>query len=188
MNEQDRRVKRTQRLLGAALLELMGEQNYDAITIRDITERADIAYATFFRHYKSKDDLLLHRLDGMMQQLDALALQSSGPYYRSEGILIFEHMLEHSDFYRNIFESASFIKRLRERLTEVMLTDIQRKNPPATPIPIEIIAHHLAASLLALMEWWLTHRQPYPPEQMGEIYEQLIIKGTWSVIPPKTPS
>ncbi|NCF69861.1 MAG: TetR/AcrR family transcriptional regulator, partial [Chloroflexi bacterium] len=45
----DRRIRRTRRLLEAALLDLVDEQPYPSITIRDITDRADIGYATFFR-------------------------------------------------------------------------------------------------------------------------------------------
>ena len=54
----DRRVKRTQRLLAEALISLTLEKGYDAVSIRDITERADVAYATFFRHHEDKEALL----------------------------------------------------------------------------------------------------------------------------------
>jgi AcrR family transcriptional regulator len=50
MDTHDRRVKRTQSALAKALIALTLEKGYDAVTIRDITERADIGYATFFRH------------------------------------------------------------------------------------------------------------------------------------------
>src|SRR5437879_11312519 len=51
MDLQDRRVKRTQKALARALIELTLEKGYEAITIRDITDKAEVGYATFFRHY-----------------------------------------------------------------------------------------------------------------------------------------
>ena len=63
MEKIDRRVRRTYKLLGDALISLILEKGYEDITIKDITERADVAYVTFFRHYKTIDDLLQQRLD-----------------------------------------------------------------------------------------------------------------------------
>lgn len=184
MNEQDRRVKRTQKLLGEALIELMLQKGYDAVTIRDITERADIAYATFFRHYKSKDDLLLQRVDGTLRELETLTAQIPGRYYLNEGVLIFEHMRQNSEFYRRLFESVSFGRRLRQRIADDILVQSFKHvaSTDAPSIPIEIVAHHIAASLLALMEWWLNNRQPYSPQRMGEIYEQLIIRASYGAM------
>ena len=45
------------------MIALILEKGYESVTIRDITERADIGYATFFRHYHAKDDLLQDVLD-----------------------------------------------------------------------------------------------------------------------------
>ena len=42
MNTDDRRVMRTRRLLKQALIELTNEKSYEEITIRDITDQADI--------------------------------------------------------------------------------------------------------------------------------------------------
>jgi AcrR family transcriptional regulator len=189
MNEKDRRVKRTQRLLGEALNELMLHKGYDAVTIRDITERADIAYATFFRHYKSKDDLLMQQIDGSLHDLEMLTAQLPGRYYLNEGILLFEHMRQNSDFYSRLFESATVGKRLRQRIAEDVLRQTQKQLAPTAVIviPLEIVAHHIAASLLALMEWWLVNRQPYPPQRMGEIYEQLIIRAAYSAMSSEPP-
>jgi AcrR family transcriptional regulator len=182
MNESDRRVKRTQRLLSEALFELMLEKGYDNVTIRDLTQRADIAYATFFRHYKSKDEIILRQVDESLGELQKLMPELRGRFYLHTGTLLFEHMQQNNEFYRRLFESASFSKQLRLRLAEnTLMRSRQRLPAGAEPlIPVEIVANHLSASLLALMEWWLANRQPYPPQRMAEIYDQLIVRSSYA--------
>ena len=55
----DKRIKRTRRILGEAFIDLLQKENFYTITIRDITEKADVAYSTFFRNFESKEELLL---------------------------------------------------------------------------------------------------------------------------------
>src|SRR5437762_14310178 len=69
MEVRDRRVRRTQHLLARALIALTLEKGYEAVTIRDITERADLGYATFFRHYHDEDELLEAFLEVVMAEL-----------------------------------------------------------------------------------------------------------------------
>ena len=54
VNEADPRVKRTRKLLQDALLELLTEKNFDAITVQDIAERSTINRATFYAHFADK--------------------------------------------------------------------------------------------------------------------------------------
>src|SRR5437867_644732 len=53
----DRRVRRTTRALIEALVALVLEKRYDAITIQDLLDRADVGRSTFYAHYRGKDDL-----------------------------------------------------------------------------------------------------------------------------------
>src|SRR5258708_7426381 len=59
MVKADRRVERTRERLQKSLIDLMSERGYDAITIQDIVDRADLARTTFYVHYTSKDDLFV---------------------------------------------------------------------------------------------------------------------------------
>ena len=73
MKKLDRRVLRTRQSLSDAMISLALEIGYEAITIKTLTKHAQIGYATFFRHFKSKDDLLLHVLQsGLDEMLDLL--------------------------------------------------------------------------------------------------------------------
>jgi AcrR family transcriptional regulator len=54
----DRRIVKTKRLLENALVKLMIEKGFDKISIKDLTEEADINRGTFYLHYKDKYDLL----------------------------------------------------------------------------------------------------------------------------------
>jgi AcrR family transcriptional regulator len=54
----DARIERTLKALRGALLQLLEEQSFDQITIRDICASAGAGYATFFRHYPDKAALL----------------------------------------------------------------------------------------------------------------------------------
>jgi AcrR family transcriptional regulator len=46
------RVRRTQKLLREALVELIEERNFESLTIGEITERAMISRAAFYRNYQ----------------------------------------------------------------------------------------------------------------------------------------
>jgi AcrR family transcriptional regulator len=55
----DKRVQRTRELLEKALIELINEQGYDAVTVQDIVNRANLGRTTFYLHYQSKDELFM---------------------------------------------------------------------------------------------------------------------------------
>ena len=72
MEHVDRRVRRTKKSLGNALIALTLEKEYEEITIQEITERADVGYRTYFRHYADKDELLKDVLSTTMMELREL--------------------------------------------------------------------------------------------------------------------
>src|SRR5690242_18297174 len=55
----DRRIQRTRRLLHEAILELIHERGWDAITVQDVCERADVGRSTFYVHFADKEELLV---------------------------------------------------------------------------------------------------------------------------------
>src|SRR5579883_1946929 len=65
----DRRVQRTQQLLEAALLSLIKEKEFDAISVQEIIDRANVGRATFYAHYDNKEDLLESGFDGLLETL-----------------------------------------------------------------------------------------------------------------------
>ena len=79
MNTADLRVQRTRRLLREALIELVSSQGYESITIRDITQRAQVGYKTFYRHYTSKEALLQTILDEIVADFQKALLSPAAP-------------------------------------------------------------------------------------------------------------
>src|SRR5690349_18531587 len=70
-NGLDRRVRRTREAIHQALMALMLEKGYDAVTVSEIIERADIGRSTFYAHYTDKRDVLFASLDGLADFLRA---------------------------------------------------------------------------------------------------------------------
>ncbi len=182
MDRMDRRVTRTRNLLAQALIALTLEKDYEAVTIRDIAARADVGYATFFRHYHDKDALLLDVLDLILDELIALIQphvdQSDAA---KEGTLIFHYVQEHASLCRVLLKSrgsALLWERIREAGVRSALTlNRSRENS----LPAEVAAHHLVIATLGLIQWWLEHDLPYPAERMGAIYQELIVRPTRSL-------
>ncbi len=58
MNTEDRRAKRSRRLLLEAFRALLTEKTFDAITVQDVSERADVNRGTFYAHFPDKYALL----------------------------------------------------------------------------------------------------------------------------------
>jgi AcrR family transcriptional regulator len=173
----DRRVKRTHKLLEEALVELTLEKGYDAITIREITERADVGYATFFRHYPDKEALLAEVLHSMKEDLGLLLPYTLTSNPEETGRLIFQYVADHCDLCKvllNSTDTMSLIKPVQELGLQEAETMFGTNRQPG--IPIDIVVNHLMASLVMLIRWWLDNDRPYTPEQMGKIVADLIIR------------
>lgn len=93
----DIRVRRTKRLLHQALLDLTGERGYDAITVGDVLQCAQVARSTFYAHFRDKDDLLLAGFKDMSDHLpnNLFAVPDSvAPAYPPFGVVLFHHVGE----------------------------------------------------------------------------------------------
>ena len=183
MEQSDRRVQRTHQLMERALMELAEEKGYAAVTIKDITDRANVAYITFFRHYKDKNELLLHMLEQIIKDIEQMTADfAPAPHHETEGRLIFEHATANRAFYRILLSqdgTTSVYRRVRDMIATITLGHLKghiaAENTDEPAIPLAIATNHVAASLLALIEWWLEQDMPYPPQRMADIYVKLIL-------------
>ncbi len=177
MKVHDRRVQRTLQNLGAAMVALTLERGYDNVTIRDLTDRAGVGYATFFRHYADKEallrDLLEEVLDGLVTRLEPLSVDADAA---ATGALVFQHVRANADLYRVLLGSQGSVDLLGRALevgTASLLRTLDRR--PGSIVPLELAAYHVVRSFVALIEWWLAHGLKPAPQVMGRIYQELIL-------------
>ena len=181
----DPRVRRTRRMLRDALVSLVLEKDFASISIRDVTERAEVAYITFFRHFESLDQLLMEVLDEGLAELlghiETLAKQSETSALETEGRLIFEYIGKNADLFRILIKSQS-VTRVRKKVVRNIAVIFQKSCLPlarsGSQVATAIMSNHIATSLLSLIEWWLDNKMAPPPAQMGKVYKSLIIDST----------
>lgn len=186
----DRRVQRTRQALFAALMELLGEKNYTAITISDITEQANVGRATFYLHYKDKDDLLASNLETLFaevaKQIRPLLKQSLLAGGTEQGRILFEEAAQNSDLYRMILGGQGgmmLYARLQSRMAALM-GDMMEKMIMGgdSPVEISLLANYLVGAILSLVKWWLDNDMPHSPDYMAAVMQQLIRPGMERVL------
>src|SRR3981189_3348046 len=102
----DRRIPRTRAMLQHALTSLILKKGYEAITIQDICDEANVGRSTFYAHYTSKDDLKRKGFEHLRKELvdrQREAQAASGEIKDrslSFSLTMFEHARDHIDLYR----------------------------------------------------------------------------------------
>jgi AcrR family transcriptional regulator len=182
-----RRLQTRQRLIRATL-QLVLEKGYEAISIQDITDRADLGRGTFYIHFKDKEEVVWSAIQEIFQELEQKAhaqLDRRMPQVEYFGLLnIFRHAQANRDLYRVVFSqqgSAILTARAQDFLTKAFLVDIRAAPEPPEinfHIPEEIEAQILTGVISRLLFWWLENPDRYTPEQMAAMtYEALYRKS-----------
>jgi AcrR family transcriptional regulator len=202
ITKSDRRVNRTRRQLRAALMALILEKGYDAVTIEDITERADLGRTTFYLHYRDKEELLLESIDTIAEELKAQISQlmeqqpvGDPPFINPDPsnrpiALVFRHAAENADLYHIILHGEGATKtssRLRDVISEAAREFFIKRFPGSlldidAKMPVEVLTNYFAGSLLAIITWWLESGKPYTAEQMTEMFMKLFFLGGLNVL------
>lgn len=190
----DRRVQRTRELLSQALMSLIVEKGYEAITVQNIIDRANLGRSTFYAHYQDKEDLLMSGLEEVVHNLmrgmekAASATQGTASNRRILSVLpMFTHAQEQYDLHKAIIAGRGvdvILKAIQKHLSLHLEEELARRLPAGqTPtIPLNVVAYHLAGTLLNLLIWWLEQNMPYPPERMDEIFQELAMPGVLAVL------
>ena len=131
----DRRIQRTQELLKTALMSLIQEKGFEALSVQDIIDRANVGRATFYAHFDNKEDLLRSGIEGLRQSLRECQRKALSQTPRTEERVfafsreMFTHANEHRDVFRAMLgkRSGSVIQQLFHR----MLIDLVREEVKA---------------------------------------------------------
>jgi AcrR family transcriptional regulator len=183
MAKTDRRVQRTRELLQKSLIDLIGEHGYDAITVQEIVDRANVARTTFYVHYNSKDELFMSCHEAIVSDFhfgprhllsrEALLSPEAPPGMLSA----FRHLEEARALMYPIFQGKDGLLILR-RIRDGSAQDIEASLRAAfaeadSTIPLDVLANYLAGARIALVQWWLEKRQPYSLENMAQTFHRL---------------
>src|SRR5207302_8922375 len=100
------RVKRTQKLLREALIELIEERGFDALTIGELTERAMVSRAAFYRNYQDKYDLVEQIFEEAMSALlNAVGEMGPGQHPPEVWVTFVEHIAKYERLCRALLGS-----------------------------------------------------------------------------------
>lgn len=178
----DRRVQRTRKSLQEALIALILEEGYDDISILDITEKANLGRATFYLHFKDKDELLLEVIDQLVVDfLDQVPQLTAAQWHLKDTktiIKLFEFAANHYDLYRiltigkgGITAARQLQSSIAENVKDFIQSELDGLGTEAV-LPLDFIANHFTGSLLAIIYWWLDNDLPYSAEEMAKMFQQ----------------
>ncbi|MBA2684287.1 MAG: TetR family transcriptional regulator [Gemmatimonadaceae bacterium] len=180
---EDRRVLRTKRALGVALVELMVAEEFDAITVQHVIERAKVGRTTFYAHFRNTDDLLLSDAERFFAMLEQ--------YFDRPGVAgrrvapvaeLLQHMRDVREFQRAV-DRAGRRDLLFDLVAGHLAKMIARRIAALVPdtsslsVPIPVASRMYAGALVELVRWSLDREATHSPAWVDARYHEVVWLG-----------
>lgn len=186
MEKLDKRVAKTRFGLQRALIDLMVERGYEYVTVQHVLDRAGVGRATFYSHYRDKEDLLRGSLDNLKAALTHHWRQSLASESKEVGELRFVlPFLQHLNGSRHIWraivgrEVGSICDRqMRRMLAEMARADLGGSVPATS---LEATVQFVVGGLMSLATWWLDYEIALSPEVVSGLFVGMAMRGVGSV-------
>jgi len=169
MSRPNVRVRRTRALLREALVDLIEDRGFDRITVGELTSRAMISRAAFYRNYRDKYELVEQIFDEAMAEMTTVDGDIRSPGQR------WADFLRHIDDYHRLYGallgkkgSPWFTDRMRNALAAMPTAHLPGQDSD------DLIPSVISAMFVQSIIWWLEHDRPCPPEQLAAQTSHLI--------------
>ena len=172
------RVRRTKMLLREALIALIEEKGFDAVTVGELTERAMVSRAAFYRTYQDKYDLVEQIFEEAMDALFKASGELGREHPAESWVMFFEHIDQYNRLYRALLGSKGspwYVRKMRARLADLIEERGQghlphRPNESAVPFHAfsnEFVPDLVSAMFVEAITWWLEQGRPYSPREIA---------------------
>ncbi|MFE3577347.1 TetR/AcrR family transcriptional regulator [Lysinibacillus sp. NPDC059133] len=192
MSKTDRRIIRTKNEIKQAFFFLLSEKNFEAITVRDITDRANINRGTFYLHYVDKYNLLEQYENEIFEKFNAILdettnLELNVNQFKHERLPVMIQILE------VFYEEANFLKLILgpngdpffyEKMRQFFVRYFNaylgnRTDKSKWNFPIELTLAYNSNAILGVITYWLQHGTQQSPEEIATMLIETILKGTF---------
>lgn len=174
---EDRRSRRSQKLLKQGLLELMREKRFSAISVRDVAERADINRGTFYLHYPDTTALLQSVEADMLAEAQTL-IDIHLAEFEADGSLrpvfkpILDYIVEHRPEFEALFannSTSNFTDSLQELIYRNGVSLVQAKFHGVSSAQMDYLISFVGYGLIGLIKTWFDRDMVLP---RGELIQQ----------------
>ena len=182
-NPEDRRARRTRRLLKESLLELMEQKHFSEISVRDVTDNADMNRTTFYLHYTDTTQLLQSMEEDLLAEAQVL-VDAHIQETVADGTLrpvfepILDFVVEHREVCTILFENnevSQFAEQLIHRNgTEVIRAWFQSMDDQQLSYLLRFITY----GLIGLIREWFQKNMDLPKEELLVTAEFLVDGAT----------
>ncbi|MCY8927285.1 TetR/AcrR family transcriptional regulator [Bacillus subtilis] len=181
MSKVDRRITKSQEAIKRALIELMTEKSFDHITIKEISERANVNRGTIYLHYLDKFDLLEKIMEEHINNMGDFCESAAEMDWIESTVHCMEYLESNYLFFSTMLASegaryfrSQFLKfNIEEFRKDVDVT--KGKNYGQSE---DVIVEFIANAYVGVVEWWLKNEMPYPPcvmaEKVGDLLERIL--------------
>jgi AcrR family transcriptional regulator len=177
----DRRVTRTRALLQDALINLIPERGYAAITVEDICEKANIGRSTFYTHYAGKDELRRATIDAHLR-LPSDRHSSAGldkSHLFAFSLPVFVHARAFRSLHRVLLASSgdTIHDELRERIRRAVRSELIAKRIGEADLTVEFAVQFISGAFLAVLAWWVAAEKDLSPVEVDGLFQKAAANG-----------
>jgi AcrR family transcriptional regulator len=172
----DPRMKRTRAALCSAMLSLLQEKAFDEVSIRDITERAQVGYATFFRNYESIRAVLRDLIEDQIRQVIELTVPAiERTRGRAAALALCTFVDEHRKLWTALLTggAAGIVREEFTRQGIQVRTTLTRR----AWLPVELANIFAVSAIVEILTWWLQRGPGLAVEEIARILDRLVISS-----------
>lgn len=191
----DLRVKRTQKMIMEAFIHLVEAKGFDNLTIQEIADEAMINRATFYAHFKDKQDLYDHifkrAIDAFAEVLDPdQIVQGNRLKVRQiEFVLknIYEQIQTNRKFFLTIMD-ASGNEILRKKIAEILdlkyahVFNRLKITENDIEVPLDFIIEYMTSIFVGTLHWWITSDTTMDAGSLAKLVIKLVGNGHLTVL------
>lgn len=180
----DRRVRRTKALLLQGLIQLMEEKDIKDISVKELSDLADINRGTFYLHYNDVYDMLGKIEESLFQEFNNilerdLTAADSGSVIPRPVLLDLFIFLDHNRALARVLigphGDLAFLNRLKELVKEKL--HIMMENAKRSVEHFDYFYSFMVSGCIGIIECWLNQETPAPPEEIAAYCSALLLGG-----------
>ena len=183
--KEDRRVRRTKKLLTQALTQLLQEKQINEITVKELTDLADMNRGTFYLYYKDMFDMLEKIEDGMFEALDAIVSlhEHDDVSQQTKPILLdlFRFIQDNQEMCRVLLSphgDMNFLHRLNEVVREKCLKAWPNIRKEKGEADFDYHYSFVVFGCAGIIRAWVNRDCSESAEKMAEMAYGMILRGS----------